>query len=155
MPYREGLGGAGKARSRRHSNAISRLSNAASGVQELKTNIEEGDLVGALYKLNEIKALLKDAQENVNQIPEVVKFAGLHDQVAAMAERIEELAAREGWPDFLVPTGEAKEDETPEKAMKRLADELEEVKRSMAFMQKLMDEMRYKPVVEEVLLAVE
>jgi len=141
---------------RKAQTAKTEAASAASGIQALKAEIAKGDVQAALARLDEIKSALAAAQKQVDEIPQVVRLGTLYDQLRYMAERIEELAKSGGW-DYLVNLEEPAEAEggagVSEDAIGALNRNIEEVRGSLNFMQKLMDKMVYEPVVTEQLLA--
>jgi hypothetical protein len=152
------VGGAASDASKKAQTAKTQASSAASGVQSLKGEIAKGDLAGAINRLEEIKVSLSAAKQDMNVIPKLIRVAGLVDALNRMAGQIEELAESKGW-DYLINLGEPAGEGGEEgggvggDAIGKLNSNIEEVRSSMLFMQKLMDEMRYEPVVQEELRA--
>ena len=71
---------------------------------------------------------------------------------------IEELAASDGWPSLLslkLPEPGEAEPGVDLATLGKLAQDIEQMQGSMDFMQKLLDEMRYEPVIQESLIGVE
>jgi hypothetical protein len=142
----------------RSQSAKSRASAAVSGIQQLQGDIDEGDPAGALRTIREVQALLKEAKNEIDLIPKDEATSTIYTAVRGMADSIEQLAATKGF-DFLLNWEPEPEDDgtgaggiDPDLA-KKLNENVQEVRSGMEFMQKLLDEMRFEPVVQETLLA--
>ena len=142
--------------------AKTEASSAASGVQGVKSALEKGDLESAYRMLEDVKRSVLTSQESISQIARMLPLADMHGELKIMADNMRKLTDSKTFQQWInweaPPEGEEKEKEKGKEGA-NLEDEIlvlnknmEEVKRSMKFMQKLMDEMRYEPVVEETLL---
>jgi hypothetical protein len=130
---------------------------AADGVQLLLDMLQKGDLEGAKLAIAGIQGSLTEAQQSINELPKTVSAAGIFEEMRAMAQSIQELAQSKGWKLMLnpkeLPAGEGVEGGAPVPGVGGvLAGNLEELKNSLAFMQKLMDEKLHEPIVEETLV---
>jgi len=80
----------------------------------------------------------------------------LYDAIKNMSETIQELASRKGFEGFLkeqpVKEGEGAEKEDVGAAMKDLNKTIGDMKLNMEFMGKLLDELRYEPVIQSDLV---
>jgi len=130
--------------------------SAVSGsVQALKSDIDKGDLQGALTILGELKESLATTEANVNQIPALVKFTAIQDKLNDTVSAINTLASSKGWPNLLnfgSTQGVGKvEGELDVKAIGEYMKHAEDAQGALLFMQKMMDETRYQPVITEQL----
>jgi len=131
---------------------------AATGVQELKSLITGGaDASETKAKLAAIKSAIDTANSNISDIPKAVGANALHAQIREVAKQISDLASREGF-DYEVglsaPGGEGGE-AADEEMITVLNQNMDEMKISLEFMQKILDEKINEPVVQEDWLGVE
>jgi len=131
---------------------------AASGVQELKTLLAGGgDSSETAAKLAAIKNAVDSANASIDGIPKAVGATALHAQIREVAKQISDLASREGF-DYEVglsqPGGEGG-DAADEEMITVLNQNMSEMKISLEFMQKILDEKINEPVVQEDWLGVE
>jgi len=148
--------------SKKAQTARTEASKAARAVSDLKGAVEAGDLAGVMARLGEIKRALGVTQTSVDDIPKLVKMAGLYEELEAMTQTMAEFAASKGFPNLLdfsgVPeekVGEPGEGEGPATdpdAVLKLNQSLELMKGSMEHLRKLVDEKVYEPVVTEIYL---
>jgi len=127
--------------------------NAADGVQQLLDMLKKGDLEGAKRAIDGIQGSLNEAQQSINDLPKTVSAAGIFEDMRAMAKSIQELAQSKGWKPLLnlqAPGEGGAAGGAPIPGV--LSGNLEELKSSLAFMQKLMDEKLHEPIVEETLI---
>jgi len=131
---------------------------AASGVQELKSLITGGaDASETKAKLAAIKSAIDTANSNISDIPRAVGATALHSQIREVAKQISDLASREGF-DYEVglsgPGGDGGE-AADEEMITVLNQNMDEMKISLEFVQKILDEKINEPVVQEDWLGVE
>jgi len=154
----EGVGTTAGEASKKAQSAKTEAASAASGVDEVKTQIENGNLEGVVSRLTEVRDSLQKAQQNVQEIPKMVRIASLYDSMRDMASTIEQLARSSGF-EYLVNMAEPEAGEEgaapDDKMIGVLNQNMQEIKVSMQFMQKLINEMRYEPLVEETLTVAE
>lgn len=153
-------GQAGKAAQSAQS-AKTQAADAAGAIGKLKAEIEKGNLAGALLLLHDLSESLAAAQESINGIPKGEMALAVHRSMTEMAGTMQQFAASKGYDWLLkmeeIPPGlGGKAGEPPDESMiSALNANMQEMKVSMDFMQKLLDEMRFEPVVEESLIGVE
>jgi hypothetical protein len=134
--------------------AKTKAGDTASGISALKQALAAGDAEEAKRQLGVIRQALASAQADIAQIPDGVTLDQLQSEMGATKKTIADLAKSNGFT-WLTSMGEdaLAPDETPEDGkptdLGKLSQNIEEVRGSMEFMQKLLDEMRYEPVVEE------
>jgi hypothetical protein len=136
--------------------------NATSAAMGIKKMIEDGELLQAAQMLKEMRLRLQLAQQGVDEIPSLLGAGKLYDSVEEIAMRINEFAGSKGYKNLLklespfLGTGDsAGGTGVSKEALDALVRDMQEMRSTMQFMQKLMDEMRYEPVVEETLFGVE
>jgi conjugal transfer/entry exclusion protein len=135
--------------------AKSQAATAASGVTALKKSIGEGDLERSLAILEDVRRSMLLARKDLDQIPRVVKFASLHDDMMYMARKIEELAESQTWQDWLEGAGlQGVEADGTAKSLGNLNNNIEIMKAEMKLLQKVIDRTSKQPQVEAVLIGV-
>ncbi|MBT3194032.1 MAG: hypothetical protein HN341_15930, partial [Verrucomicrobia bacterium] len=110
---------------------------------------------GTDAKLDSIQNALDAVNANIAGIPAAVGASALHQQIQDVAKRVSEIASREGYslPDQGAgPGGGASADDEKVEA---LNENLSEVKISLEFMQKILDEKMNEPVVQVDWIGVE
>ncbi len=131
---------------------------AASGIQELKTLLAGGgDAAETTAKLAAIKSSIDAANANISDIPTAVGATALHAQMREVAKQISEMASSEGY-DYdvgLMAAGGEGGDAADEEMITVLNQNMSEMKISLEFMQKILDEKINEPVVHEAWLGVE
>ncbi|MBN2301828.1 MAG: hypothetical protein JXN60_04860, partial [Lentisphaerae bacterium] len=144
--------------SKKAQTAKTEANKAATGIDELKMTINDGQMETATMKerLDNIQSALVNAAENMRDIPKAVKLAGLYNKLEEMAGSIEDLAKSSQWEEWIKPPplpeagGGA-----DEKVITRLIGNIEEMKGSMAFMIKVMDDIKNEPIIEEAYVGME
>ena len=150
------VGGEASQAAKKAQSARSEAGAATKGVKDLKQEVGEGNVEGIRRTIEQIREALTAAQKEIQDIPELIGPQRAQAQMQQMAEAIEKLAASKGF-QYLVGLeelpapgagGAGLDTETVGKFNKNF----QEIQSSMQFMQKLLDEMRYEPVVEESLI---
>ncbi len=138
------------------SSAKTKAGDAASGIQALKQALAEGDTEEAKRQLRLIQQSLNEAKADIDRIPEGVTLAELQSELSTTKRTVAELADSHGFTwltsmgeDMTEIGGPGSEVGGEVTDLGKLSQSVEEVRGSMEFMQKLLDEMRYEPVVEE------
>ena len=125
---------------------------AATGVQELKALITGGaDASETKAKLSAIKSAIDTANSSISDIPKAVGATALHAQIGEVAKQISDLASREGFEyevGLAAPGGEGG-DAADEEMITVLNQNMSEMKISLEFMQKILDEKINEPVIQE------
>jgi hypothetical protein len=151
--------GAGAAEAAKNAQtAKTQASTAAGGIQTLKDQIAKGDLEGALRTLRAVRSSMEEAMKVLTEIPSVVKVGELYDELKNMAQQVQTLAKSKGY-EFLINLGEAPPSAEGEKkgekdVLTKLYAQVEEVRDSVSFVKKLLEEGR-EPVVEEYWIGAE
>jgi hypothetical protein len=155
--------------------AKTEASNAASGVSDLKAKLEKGNLFGAAASIEGLRKSVSSVDEFVRSALKELGAGQIQSSLSDMQKKLEELARGAGikiaegrkpppegeaggpakppegriaGPAETAGAGASKEEITA------LTSRIEDMKASMVFIQKMMEELRYKPVVEEVLMGV-
>jgi hypothetical protein len=126
-------------------------------LKELKTDEVANNPEAVKTKLEELQTAVNKANTNISSIPKTIGASSLHDQMVQMAEQISAMAKREGL-NYEMGSGAAGEGgaEGPdEESITDLNQNIQEMKISLKFMQRLLDEEANKPVVEEDWMGVE
>jgi tetrahydromethanopterin S-methyltransferase subunit B len=109
-------------------------------------------------KLAELQDAVNKANSNIQEIPKTIGASSLRAQMARMAKQISDMAKREGL-DYelgMAMGGEGTAAEgANEESITDLNQNINEMKISLKFMQKLLDEEANKPVIQEDWLGVE
>jgi len=139
-------------------NAKTKAGDAASGISALKQALAAGDTDEAQRQLRLIRQALNEAKADIDRIPDGVTLDQLQDELRSTKTTVSELARSNGFT-WLTSMGEdalaAEPADGEPTDLGKLSANIEEVRGSMEFMQKLLDEMRYEPVVEEQWIGVE
>jgi len=135
--------------------------NASTGIRKLKDALEEGDLEGVNAALRELRASIELTQREVAQIPKGVEMAPLIGSVNDTAATIQQFAAQGGFNGMLDMIEKLPEDfgkggaELDAEELGKFDRNVQDMRDSLIFLQKLVDEKRYEPVVEESWLGVQ
>lgn len=135
--------------------------NAASGVRQLQALLEgEYSLEAAMGALDTIRSSVDAANERIENIPQAMGTQALHAQLQTVADQISEMAALAGYEYEVamaapgvpgVEPGEVADEEI----ITTLNQNMNEVKISLEFMQRVLDDKLNEPVVMESWLGVE
>ena len=138
------------------SQAKTQAADAASGIGTLKKSIGEGDLARSLSILEDVRRSMLMARKDLDDIPRVVKFASLHEDMMLMAKRIEELADSQAWKSWMEGAGlqEVDEGDASGESLGNLNNNLEIMKAEMKLLQKSIDRTANQPQIEAVLIGV-
>ncbi len=141
----------------RSQSAKSRARDAASAIDDLKTAFETGDLINAMSALQRVQDGLRLAQEELRQIPKDMDPGTTFATVRQMAEAVNRLASSKGFETLLMlePPAVGEGAGMDAALARQLHEQIQQVRVGMEFMQELVDEMRYEPVVHESFLGLE
>jgi hypothetical protein len=138
--------------------AKSAAGSTSTSVSALREAIEAGNLESAWQILQSVRESMRTTQENVDQIPQLVKLASLYDEMGSMAQSIEQLAASRGY-DYLINLGGAPEGEgaaagavgptLDAQTVGKLSTAAQDLEGWTRFIGKVVDELQYKIVVDE------
>jgi hypothetical protein len=153
------LGGEASDASRNAQQAKTQIASVMGIVQSLKAAIGDADIAETTRAIRQVRTALTEAQESINLLAKSADAETIQGTVSTMAQTLEAFARSKGY-EVLVNMqelpGAGEPGGAPDtEAIRTLDRNITEVRDSMSFMQKLMDEMRYEPVVEESLIAVE
>jgi len=159
------LGGTTEEASKNAKMAKTKATEASSGISALKTALEAGNLAAAQEKLDSVQADLNQAMTTINEIPSKLPTEEYNQQMLGMANELLDWARSDGWKNLdklglpgEVPEGEEDKGKGPGGAgldkptAEDLSKNMKNVKSSLEFMQKAVDEMRFKPTVESTLV---
>jgi hypothetical protein len=140
-------------------NAKNEAGNAVNAVRELRELlVSGGDASETKARLDAIKSAIDAANSNIEGIPKAVGATALHAQMREVAEKISEMAMREGYeyevglPGTPGAGGEAAADE---EMITVLNQSMNEVKISLDFLEDILDEKINEPTVQIDYLGVE
>ncbi len=109
-----------------------------------------------------IRQALNEAKADIDRIPDGVTLNELRGELSSTKQTVSELARSNGFTwltsmgeDMAEAGGLGSDVGGEETDLGKLSTNIEEVRGSMEFMQKLLDEMRYEPVVEEQWIGVD
>ncbi|MDD4869665.1 MAG: LamG domain-containing protein [Kiritimatiellae bacterium] len=128
--------------------------------EDIKVDIKDNKNKGTiLATLEDILADMEAAKKDMKDIPALVRIGGLYDALSEMSGQMKKLAESKQFKIWTKPPVEKPEPgiavpETPEESLIKLTKGVEEMKGSILFMQKLIDEKRYEPVVTDELQGV-
>jgi hypothetical protein len=133
--------------------------SAAKGVQDLKREVGVGNIDAVTKAIEDIKTAVAEARRNILEIPSAIGPQAVYESMQDAARILQEFAASKGYEYLVklegvpgaVPEGAAMPDGATMGALNR---NMQEMKDSIQFMQKLVDEMRYEPVITESLVGV-
>ncbi len=133
--------------------------SAVSAIRELKELLASGggsDEVNSA--LDSVRSSIDAANANISDIPKAMGATDLHAQIGEVAKQISELASREGYDynvgqQALGAGGEG--DAADEEMITVLNANMSEVKISLEFMKKILDEKINEPVVQVDYIGVE
>lgn len=141
------------------SSAKTKAGDAASGVQALKAALAAGDTEEAKRQLRRIQQALESAQSDIAKMPEGVTLDQLRGELGTTKQTVADLAKSNGftWLTSMSEeeAGGQKTEVGEETDLGKLSANVEELRGSMEFMQKLLDKEVNKPVVKEQWLSVE
>ena len=153
-----GVGASAAGAQQRAGTARTAASEAATKIQTLKTELEQGKVDELMGVLDKLQSDLNATKQNVDDIPRMLAPAALNESLTQMAKTMQTFAESRGY-DWLTKTEKFPEPPSASQGVSQddvrvLRANLEQVRSSMEFMQKLLDEKRYEPVVQETLLGV-
>jgi hypothetical protein len=150
--------------SRFASSARNEAGSAVTAVRELKEMLETGEfsMEAAAGRMEAIRAAMETASANIENIPRAVGAQAMQTQIDEVARQIERMAAEQGFV-YEVMLKQAKTAEeggvggegANEEIITVLNQNMSEVKVSLAFMQKVLDEQQNQPVVMDSWIGVE
>jgi len=162
------LGSQTEEASRNAKMAKTKALEASSGIQALKTVIEEGDFAEALGKIEAVRDGIGEALAVIGGIPDMLPTEEYNQNMMTAADELLQWARADGWKGLeklglgALQEEDAEKEEgkvgpgvadAPEKAtVEDLNRNMNNVKSSLDFMQKAVDEMRYKVTVESTLV---
>lgn len=141
--------------------AVTEASSAGGAVASLKSMLEKGDITGVTSTLDDIRRSMEAARENMKDVSRLARIGELYDALNKMAADMNKLAESEQFHKWVKPLAETKGEggtggaipDSSEGAVKVLTKQVDEMKSSVDFMRKLMNE-KYEPVVQEELQGV-
>jgi hypothetical protein len=142
------------------SSAKNEASGAANAVRELKTLLTgEFSPEAAMGRMEAIRRAVETANSNIENIPRAMGAQSLQSQLQSVVRQIEEMAKKQGFayevPQEKVGGGAEGGEATDEEMVKVLNQNMTEVKVSLEFMQKVLDDKLNEPVVQESWTGVE
>jgi hypothetical protein len=141
--------------SKKAQQAKSAAASAAGSIAAVQDALDKGDLEGALAMLTDIKNAVGAAQSNISQIPSVVKFTDLYNDLQDTTKTIKKLADSKGWPWLLnagvIESGGTNGPGIDINTIGTFNQKLEETRGALMFMKDVADQARYRPVVEDYL----
>jgi len=149
--------------SRFASSAKNEASTAVTAVRELKEMLLEGEfsVEAAAGRMEAIRSAIETANANIENIPRAVGAQAMQTQISAVAAQIEKMAELQGYA-YEVALKQAEEkigglggEAADEEMITVLNQNMNEVKVSLEFMQKVLDDQMNVPVVQESWLGVE
>ncbi|MDA1045232.1 MAG: hypothetical protein O3C57_08430, partial [Verrucomicrobia bacterium] len=149
--------------------ARSKADDAASAASAARQAIEEGNLGQAMSAIQQVLSELQSARADLQKIPQDGGGSEIYDRMRTMASTIEAWGAQFGlkYPlTYQEPKGgTTAADDTAEAGgeagagaeigVKELSASIQEMRISMEFLKKMIEDVAYEPVVEEALIAVE
>lgn len=141
--------------------------NAVSAIERLRAEVAKGDLGEAMKSLQQLQSSLAAAQRSIGEINRGLGYEQMYKTMQEVAATMREFANSKGIKMLMdvkeLPGGKlglgggagAGGAGADEEIVTVLNKNMTEIKDSMSFMEKLVDEMRNEPVVEETLLGVE
>ncbi len=146
------------------SSAKNEAGAAVTAVRELKEMLESGEfsMQAAAVRMDAIRAAMETANANIENIPRAVGAQAMQSQINAVADQIERMAKEQGFVyEVALRQMKAAEEEgvggkgADNEIITVLNQNMSEVKVSLEFMQKVLDEQQFKPVVTDSWLGVE
>jgi hypothetical protein len=143
--------------------AKTKAGDAVSAAKKVMKALDEGDLDGTKKALKRMRAELAAAQASIDEIPKGGVVRDVYDEMQQMAGSMQAFAKSKGFtwlttmqeiPGMGPQGGDAAADADKD-AINTLNSNMQDMKVSMDFMKKLLDEMRYEPVVQDSLIGVE
>ncbi|MGQ9660794.1 MAG: hypothetical protein ACUVWX_00470, partial [Kiritimatiellia bacterium] len=144
--------------------ARTEAANAIARISEVRKAIAEGRFEDAVRIIEEMRQSLGAAKGEVETIAQAVAPAGVYESMRRLSTEIEEFAKSKGfkWLKEMeeVPTwGKVMEGavrgEIDAQTVMALNNNMNEMRATLDFLRKLLDEKRFEPVVEESWFAVE
>ena len=146
------------------SSAKNEAGAAVTAVRELKEMLESGEfsMEAASVRMDAIRAAIETANANIENIPRAVGAEAMQSQISSVADQLERMAREQGFV-YEVALKQMKAAEEGGLGGKGADDEIitvlnqnmSEVKVSLEFMQKVLDEQQFKPVVTDSWLGAE
>lgn len=137
---------------------------ASSAAKKVMKALEAGDVEGTRKALKRMRAELAAAQASIDEIPKGGIVRDVYDEMQQMAVSMKSFAESKGFawlttmqeiPGASGGEGGGDLEGTDKKAINTLNSNMQDMKVSMDFMKKLLDEMRYEPVVQDSLIGIE
>jgi hypothetical protein len=148
-------GGSAAQAAKKAGSAKTEAAKASTSIQALRTQLEKGSLAGMQESMDNIRASVTRAEQSIQEIPKLIGPPTVFDQMRQTAKTIETFAKSVGFDYLLnlqeIPTGGTAPG-TEGKEIAVLIGNIEEMKGSLEFMKKLVEEMRFEPVVEDSLI---
>ncbi len=131
--------------------------NAAAGIQDVKSALSRGDLQGVGPRLQEVRESMKSVQRVLADLGKSTETGQLFERVRQLATRLEEFSASTGykWLNGMKepPTpGGGAEGGVDKAQVEALNGSILEIQGRLLFLQKMIEQMRDVPVVEESLV---
>ncbi len=152
-----GLDGNVSSARRKAQTASTAANGAKNGIRKVREAVDKGDLEGALSTLRSVRSELDSATARLHAIPDLVPARELRGNIDEIIQRIEEMALQSGIQGNILtdlksgmaggPGGSVAKD-----TVESLNKNMQEVKSTLDFMQKVVDEMQHEPLVESTLL---
>ena len=155
------LGSKTEEASRNAKTAKTKAIEATFGIQDLKAAIDSGDLSATLAKLDSVKSDLGEALTQIGEIPGKLPTDEYNTSMMTMSSELLKWARSKGWtnlekldlPEEGDELGTGKDEEGVDKpTAEDLNKNMKNVKSSLEFMQKAVDEMRYKVTIDSTLV---
>ena len=152
-------GGQASTAAKKAQTARTAAATAAKGVQDLKKEIGQGNIEEVVGTIEEIKKAVAEARQNIMEIPSALGPQAIYQTMQEAAKVIQEFAASKGYKYIVqleqLPGVSAEGVQFPDaQTLGALNRNMQEMRDSISFMKKLVEEMRYEPVVEESLVGV-
>ncbi len=135
---------------------------AVTALRDLRDQLLTGEfsMEAAMGRIEQIRRAMEVANVNIENIPRAVGAQALQSQLRTVAEQIEEMAKRAGYEydvPLVPPGGPGTEigEMADEEMITVLNQNMNEVKVSLDFMQKVLDEKLNEPVILESWMGVE
>ena len=137
---------------------------AVTAVRELATMLEEGEfsMEAAAGRMDAIRVAIDTANASIENIPRAVGAQAMQSQINAVAGQIEKIFEQQGFVyEVALKQAQAAEEGgvggkgADDEIITVLNQNMSEVKVSLEFMQKVLDEQQFKPVVTDSWLGVE
>jgi hypothetical protein len=152
----QAVGGTAGDAARKAQQAKNEASNAATGLGELRQLIARNDVQGAMAQLSDIKQSLMRLQGSVGELPKSVQYTAIQTDIVRVAKTIDQLASSQGYPKLLAgefglagfdPASFGKFMAESGGNITSLMSVVAEMKGTMDFLSKFVQEQQDKPVV--------